>query len=282
MSRSNSPRLQRHQYDALIELKKFAWIPLISMLLMHIVKPMCYDLVLPFISTFHKLLAIIKFMGSRSNGSRERRCLRSERSRALCRIHWIHVCRNESRHWYDSYPFSIKLYLTSTHLVILWTFLSDRIGRKPIVIGGIFGLAFCIALFGLSKPYWLMVTTMAVGGIFSGTRTWVSLMHNGINRCLYLWRTMRVMLTELYPVKSHRITAFSACQVSTPPFGEYPRYLYFARYRSVQAKWWVTLLVAFSFTRRSVFMSSILLSGTNIHLPSRVWLRASFLLLQGC
>lgn len=56
---------------------------------------------------------------------------------------------------------------------MLWSFLSDRLGRKPIVIGGIFGLAVCIASFGMSKPYWLMVSIMAVGGIFSGTRTYV-------------------------------------------------------------------------------------------------------------
>lgn len=50
-SHSRSPSSRREdQHGAINELKRFAWMPLISMLLMHIVKPMCYDLVLPFIS----------------------------------------------------------------------------------------------------------------------------------------------------------------------------------------------------------------------------------------
>ena len=49
---------------------------------------------------------------------------------------------------------------------------SDRIGRKPVILLGTVGMAISIALFGMSKSYWAMVTTRCIGGMLGGV--WAS------------------------------------------------------------------------------------------------------------
>ncbi|PAV19859.1 MFS general substrate transporter [Pyrrhoderma noxium] len=58
--------------------------------------------------------------------------------------------------------------------------ISDRYGRKPVVLISIFVLAISTALFGFSKSFWFMIMTRAIGGIASAS-----------------WSTMKVMLGEI-------------------------------------------------------------------------------------
>jgi DHA1 family multidrug resistance protein-like MFS transporter len=53
-----------------------------------------------------------------------------------------------------------------------WGRLSDRIGRKPVLVTGLFGFALSFFLFGLAKDMlWLMYVARIIGGGFSGAVT---------------------------------------------------------------------------------------------------------------
>ncbi|WP_369681888.1 MFS transporter [Alicyclobacillus macrosporangiidus] len=53
-----------------------------------------------------------------------------------------------------------------------WGRLSDRIGRKPVLITGLIGFAVSFAVFGLAKDWlWLMYVSRLIGGGFSGAVT---------------------------------------------------------------------------------------------------------------
>lgn len=54
-------------------------------------------------------------------------------------------------------------------LVLPCSFISDRYGRKAIVLLGTLGMALSIALFGMSKTYWMMIVTRCIGGTLGGT-----------------------------------------------------------------------------------------------------------------
>lgn len=49
----------------------------------------------------------------------------------------------------------------------LWGSLSDRIGRKPLLLAGIAGYAVAQALFGIASSLWLLYAARIVGGILS-------------------------------------------------------------------------------------------------------------------
>lgn len=54
----------------------------------------------------------------------------------------------------------------------VWGGLSDRFGRKPIIITGTVGFAFSFFLFGISLDHlWLMYASRILGGLFSGAVT---------------------------------------------------------------------------------------------------------------
>ncbi|MBO8170454.1 MAG: MFS transporter [Bacillaceae bacterium] len=54
----------------------------------------------------------------------------------------------------------------------LWGALSDRIGRRPVIMSGLFGFSISFFLFGISGDnLWLMYISRILGGIFSGAAT---------------------------------------------------------------------------------------------------------------
>lgn len=53
-------------------------------------------------------------------------------------------------------------------MVLRWGRLSDRIGRKPVILFGIFGMAMSSALFGLSTTYVGLIISRALAGGLSG------------------------------------------------------------------------------------------------------------------
>lgn len=60
--------------------------------------------------------------------------------------------------------------LSSMAKVLPWTYAPDYSGREPIALYGRLGMGVSMALFGMSKTYWMMIVTRCVCGIFGGTQ----------------------------------------------------------------------------------------------------------------
>lgn len=51
---------------------------------------------------------------------------------------------------------------------LIWGNISDRIGRKPIVLSGLCGVALSCIMFGLAKKYWVALLARLIGGMLNG------------------------------------------------------------------------------------------------------------------
>lgn len=49
-----------------------------------------------------------------------------------------------------------------------WGALSDRYGRKPVVLIGLGGVAISSLIFGLAKSYWVALLARFIGGALNG------------------------------------------------------------------------------------------------------------------
>ena len=54
-------------------------------------------------------------------------------------------------------------------LMISWGRAADRIGRKPVLVFSLAGVAVATALFGLSKTIWQLIFFRCLAGVFAGT-----------------------------------------------------------------------------------------------------------------
>ncbi|KAI0316454.1 MFS general substrate transporter [Amylostereum chailletii] len=62
-----------------------------------------------------------------------------------------------------------SLYFSAEAVTILqWSRLSDRVGRKPVLLIGTFGLIVSMLFFGLSKTFWTLVISRCVAGALNG------------------------------------------------------------------------------------------------------------------
>jgi len=52
--------------------------------------------------------------------------------------------------------------------IFYWNRLSDHIGRKPVILVGIFGLSASLWCFGLSKSFWGLVLSRCISGVLNG------------------------------------------------------------------------------------------------------------------
>jgi MFS family permease len=52
--------------------------------------------------------------------------------------------------------------------VLNWGRAADRIGRKPILLGGLLGLVASMLAFGLSTRFWGLVVSRCAQGAFNG------------------------------------------------------------------------------------------------------------------
>ena len=75
---------------------------------------------------------------------------------------------------------------------ILWGKLSDRIGRKPVLIGGLGGTALSMILFGFSKNLPMALLARFLGGLLNG--------NIGV---------LQTTVAELATVKEHQPRAYS-------------------------------------------------------------------------
>ncbi|KAJ7650801.1 MFS general substrate transporter [Roridomyces roridus] len=59
-------------------------------------------------------------------------------------------------------------FLTETMTVLQWSRASDYVGRKPILLIGLFGTALSILSFGLSRTFWMLVLSRCLCGLLCG------------------------------------------------------------------------------------------------------------------
>ncbi|KAJ7612121.1 member of major facilitator superfamily multidrug-resistance, DHA1 sub-family [Roridomyces roridus] len=59
-------------------------------------------------------------------------------------------------------------FLTQAMTVLHWSRISDRIGRKPVILTGLFGLSLSMYCFGLSTTYWGLVISRSLNGALNG------------------------------------------------------------------------------------------------------------------
>ncbi|KAG6906073.1 hypothetical protein DXG01_016037 [Tephrocybe rancida] len=59
-------------------------------------------------------------------------------------------------------------FVTEAITVLQWSRISDHIGRKPIMLIGLFGTALSILSFGLSRTFWALVISRCLCGLLNG------------------------------------------------------------------------------------------------------------------
>ncbi|KAF9266457.1 MFS multidrug-resistance DHA1 sub-family [Marasmius fiardii PR-910] len=59
-------------------------------------------------------------------------------------------------------------FVTQALTVLYWARISDRIGRKPVILTGLFGLSVSMFCFGLSKTFWGLVMSRSLNGALNG------------------------------------------------------------------------------------------------------------------
>ncbi|KAF8640235.1 hypothetical protein AX16_010131 [Volvariella volvacea WC 439] len=59
-------------------------------------------------------------------------------------------------------------FLTQAFTVLHWSRISDRVGRKPVILSGLFGLSVSMYCFGLSSTFWGLVLSRSLNGALNG------------------------------------------------------------------------------------------------------------------
>ncbi|GJD04505.1 major facilitator superfamily transporter [Colletotrichum higginsianum] len=59
--------------------------------------------------------------------------------------------------------------LTQAIVMIYWGKLSDRVGRKPVLVFSLVGVTFATSIFGMAQTIWQMVLFRCLAGVFGGT-----------------------------------------------------------------------------------------------------------------
>ncbi|KAJ3515312.1 hypothetical protein NLJ89_g1840 [Agrocybe chaxingu] len=68
----------------------------------------------------------------------------------------------------NSCPKESVFYATEALTVMHWGSASDSIGRRPILLGGVAGLALAMVGFGMSRQYWMLIFSRCMQGVFNG------------------------------------------------------------------------------------------------------------------
>ncbi|KAJ6491890.1 major facilitator superfamily domain-containing protein [Mycena sanguinolenta] len=59
-------------------------------------------------------------------------------------------------------------YITEAATVLQWSRASDYVGRKPILVIGLFGTTLSMLCFGLSRTFWMLVVSRCLTGLLNG------------------------------------------------------------------------------------------------------------------
>ncbi|KAF8896545.1 member of major facilitator superfamily multidrug-resistance, DHA1 sub-family [Infundibulicybe gibba] len=75
---------------------------------------------------------------------------------------------NESQVGYYVGLMQSLFYLTMAMTVLHWSRISDSVGRKPVILTGLFGLSLSMYCFGLSRTFWGLVLSRCLNGALNG------------------------------------------------------------------------------------------------------------------
>lgn len=58
--------------------------------------------------------------------------------------------------------------IAETSTIMFWTMMSDRVGRKPIILVALAGTALSGLIFGFAQRYWVALLARVLGGALNG------------------------------------------------------------------------------------------------------------------
>ncbi|MCJ1436980.1 hypothetical protein MMC27_006363 [Xylographa pallens] len=87
--------------------------------------------------------------------------------------------------------------LTQMLLMISWGHAADRIGRKPVLVFSLAGIAIATALFGFSKTIWQLILFRCLAGVFAGSVVYVLYLSDPLSQLTAVFLScIRSMITE--------------------------------------------------------------------------------------
>ncbi len=95
--------------------------------------------------------------------------------------------------------------------VFQWGWLSDRIGRRPVLLLGPLGLTFAMLKFGVSDSFWSLVWTRCFQGMFNGN---IGMLYFNKARDMGFWdswNTIGVSKTVMVEVCLARVDSMILC-----------------------------------------------------------------------
>ncbi|KAF9468186.1 major facilitator superfamily domain-containing protein [Collybia nuda] len=75
---------------------------------------------------------------------------------------------DERRTGYYAGIIESTFFVTEALTVFQWGRLSDRLGRRPVLLLGPFGLSIAMISFGLTNTFWVLVVSRCIQGVFNG------------------------------------------------------------------------------------------------------------------
>lgn len=80
--------------------------------------------------------------------------------------------------------------LAEASTAVVWGTISDKVGRKPVVLSGLVGVALSSLGFGLAKNYWVALAARALGGLLNGNVAVMQTMVSEMVKCPEHERTL--------------------------------------------------------------------------------------------
>jgi MFS family permease len=88
-------------------------------------------------------------------------------------------------------------FFAETITVFHWGWLSDRIGRRPVLLLGPLGLCFAMLGFGFSTSFWPLVWARCLQGVFNGN---IGMLGFKYIHCIFLPSSIGVSKTVMVEV----------------------------------------------------------------------------------
>jgi len=145
--------VDRHERQMRTPLPKFQ---LAVIMLICFSEPIAATVIYPFINKFVRETGVI-------NGDEKKTGYYAGMIVSFKPLFWLLVRVHRSRLSQES-----VFFLAESLTVVQWGYLSDRYGRRPILVIGPLGLALSLFFFGISTSFWPLVVFRCLQGTFNG------------------------------------------------------------------------------------------------------------------